>query len=210
MEEISMRYAELLDIVQLRAEQLGIKDPATDRTDSAVLEIYIHQALIDISEMADVPALMRNDALLFVTESGVNTYQLPMDWGRLIMPRVRNRRGIYLYDGIQQFDLEHTDPNVLARQYSSTLARPRQFTVVERQLMLFPTPDNNSGLNYTIKGVYVVRQERPNLDDEVRVPYPGMLIDLTLYRAAADLGKSIQSLAEAKVENMARLGVASR
>jgi hypothetical protein len=196
--------------MQIRAENLGLKDPATDRTDSAILELYIWQALIDIAEMADVPALMRNDVLLFVTESGVNTYQLPADWGRLIMPRVRNRRGIYIYDGQRQFDLEFVDSNVLARQYSPTLTRPRQFTVIERKLMLYPTPDNNNSSNYTVKGVYVVRQERPELDDEVPLSYPGMLIDLGLFRYAADAGKSIQALADARVENMARLGVASR
>lgn len=205
-----MRYSDILDLVQIRAENLGLKDAATDRTDSAILELYLWQGLIDMSEMADVPALMRRDTLLFTTESGVNTYRLPEDWGRLIQPRVRNRRGIYLYDSIKQHDLEYTDPNVLARQYSPTLSRPRQFTVIERSLILYPTPDDNSSLNYTVRGVYVLRQERPALDEEVPIPYPGMLVDLALYRYAADLGKMIQSLADARTENLVRLAVGSR
>lgn len=205
-----MRYEEILDLLQIRAENLGLKDAATERTDSAILELYLWQGLIDMSELADVPALMRHDVLLFTTESGVNTYRLPEDWGRLIQPRVRNRRGIYLYDTIKQYDLEYADPNVLARQHSPTRSRPRQFTVIERSLILYPTPDDNSGLNYTVKGVYVLRQERPALDDEVPVPYPGMLVDLALYRYAADLGKMIQSLADARTENVVRLAVGSR
>lgn len=205
-----MRYSDLIDLMQIRAENLGLKDPNTDRTDSAILELYVWDALLEAAEMADVPALMRNDVLLFITESGVNTYALPQDWGRLIMPRVRNRRGVFLFDSISQYDLEYTDSNVLARQYSATMARPRQFTVIERKLLLYPTPDSNSGLNYTIKGVYVTRQERPSLDDEVTFTYPHMLIEMGLFRYAADMGKSIQALAEARTENLVRLAASSR
>jgi hypothetical protein len=205
-----MRYEELLDLLQIRAENLGLRDEATGRTDAAILELYIWQALIDMSEMADVPQLMRNDVLLFVTEDGVNNYALPEDWGRLITPRVRNRRGIYLWDTIKQYDLEYCDINVLARQYSATKSRPRLFSTVERRLYLFPTPDSNNTLNYTVKGVYVTRQERPGLDDEVPIPYPGMLVDLALYRYAADLGKMMDSLANARTENLVRLATGSR
>lgn len=196
--------------MQLRAENLGLIDASTGKTDTAILELYVWQSLIDISEVTDVPSMMRHDTTLFTTDVGVSEYRLPEDFGRLIMQRVRNRRGVYIFDGVQQFDLEYTDINVLARQYSAVNSRPRQFTVIERTLKLFPAPDSNSGLHYTVRGVYVVRQERPALDDEVILPYPGMIVDIGLNRYATDMGRPIQSLAESRAEHMARLAIGSR
>lgn len=204
-----LHYSDLLDIMTTRAERLGLTDPATQKVDAAELELYIFQALLDVVEASDLEAYTVTNTQMAVTTSGVATYPMPADYGRLILLRVQNKRGIYLNDGLKNDDLMYIDPNSFARQTSLQPARPKSFTVSKRQLFLYPTPDDNTGSDYMVSGVYIERIERPNLDDEVLLSYPTVLIDVALYRLASDMGKPQNGLKDAWMAAMGKLSTKS-
>ena len=193
-----------------RAERLGFMSGSERKADVAELEMYVFQALLDITESVDIPAYLKRDIAIAVTTTGQPDYPLPIDFGRLILPRVQNRRGIYLYDTIRNADLEYVDPNVFARRSSLINDRPTQFTIIGRRLWLYPTPDGNGTSDYTIRGLYMQVIDRPDLDDEVPLGYPTALVDVALFRFASDMGKQIQALAVTREESMKRLAVGSR
>lgn len=199
-----MQYSDMLDILQTRSENMGIL--AEDGMSDAIeLEHYIYQALLDLTEMADLREYMARDTNITVTSAGTPDYAMPDDYGRLIRPRVMNRRGIYLYDTFRNEDLEYVEPNVFNRKTALVNARPGQFTVQGRSLWLYPTPDDNSTNNYTIRGSYIRRVARPGLDEDVLLEYPTALIDTALYRVASDRDKLTQGLVQAREEAVARL-----
>jgi len=200
-----LRYSDLIDIMMQRAERLGLTTTAEQKADAAELEVYVFQALLHVTEVIDIPIYLQNNTEIAITSSGHNTYPMPQDYGRLIAPRVQNRRGIYLYDTVRNVDLEYLDPNSFARQSSLINERPTQFTVTQRTLWLYPTPDDNGTDNYTVRGLYVQRVERPELDDEVLLTYPTALIDEALFRLASDMGRPIQALAATRTEALTRL-----
>ena len=202
-------YSDLSDLMLQRMGRLGFVSPE-GRADAAEAELYLFHALLDIVELVDTPQFVRNNQEITVTSNGIAEYAMPDDYGRLIHPRVQNKRGIFLWDTVRNTDLEYIDPNAFARQSSSANARPEQFTVIGRTLWLFPTPDANVTSNYTIRGLYVVRPSRPALEEEVTLSYPSVLIDQALYRLASDAGKVNEALAGARNEGVARLMQGSR
>ena len=205
-----LHYSDILDLLMTRAERLGLVSGPEQKADAAELEMYLFHALLDITESIDVPAYLKRDNAIAVTNTGQPDYPLPDDFGRLILPRVQNRRGIYLYDTFRNADLEYLDPNVFARNSSLLNSRPTQFTVIERRIWLLPTPDGNGTSDYTLRGLYVQFINRPDLDDEVPLGYPTALIDVALFRLASDAGKPIQALTATRAESMARLAAGSR
>jgi hypothetical protein len=202
-----IRYADLLDIMMQRATRLGLVSDATKKADAAELELYLFQALLDITEASDLPAYTVQNTSIVTTAVGIAQYPMPDDYGRLIMPRVQNKRGIYVYDTFEIVDLTYIDPNAFARQLSTTPSRPEQFTITQRTLSLFPTPDTTA---YTIRGVYIQHVDRPDLDDDVLIMYPTALIDEALFRLASDMNRVSQSLSATRAESMARLLAGSR
>lgn len=207
---MALKYSDILDLLMTRAVRLGLIDKTSGNPDAAELELYMFQALLDIVEMVDMPAFMHHDDNMMVTAAGIVEYPMPSDFGRLIYPRVQNHRGIYLYDTFQNVDLEYLDPNAFSRKVSQTNAKPASFTVMERRLWLYPTPDSNSTLNYTVRAVYIRAASRPDLDEEVPFGFPTVLVDVALSRLAADIGKQTQALSATREEIAARLLAGSR
>ena len=203
-------YSDILDLLQTRAERLGFVSAVSSNVDVAELEMYMFQALLDITETVDIPAYLKRDEAMAVTTAGHADYPLPDDFGRLILPRVQNKRGVYLYDTVGNADLEYVDSNVFSRKSSLRNERPTQFTIIERKLWLYPTPDGNGTSDYTIRGLYVQIVERPDLDDAVPLGYPTALVDVALFRLASDAGKQVQALTATRAESMARLITGSR
>lgn len=190
-----------------RAERLGLIDPDSKKVDAAELELYLFQALLDVIEITDLPAYMVQNTNIVTTAIGIAQYPMPDDYGRLISPRVQNKRGIYLFDTLDNMDLTYIDPNSFARQVSMFNSKPTQFTITQRSLWLFPTPDST---NYTVRGIYMQRVNRPDLDDEVPIMYPTALIDDALFRLASDMNRASQSLTATRMESLTRLVAGSR
>lgn len=205
-----LHFSDILDLLMTRAERLGLVSGPEQKADSTELEMYVFQALLDITESVDIPAYLKRDNVMAITTVGQPDYLLPTDFGRLILPRVQNRRGIYLYDTFRNVDLEYVDPNVFTRRSAFESARPSQFTIIGRRLWLYPTPDGNGTLDYTIRGLYVQVINRPESDDEVPLGYPTALVDVALFRMATDVGKQVQALAVTRAESMARLVAGSK
>lgn len=207
---MALHFSDVLDLLMTRAERLGLVSGSEQHADAAELEMYMFHALLDITESIDIPAYLKRDQAIAVTTLGLSDYPLPGDFGRLILPRVQNKRGIYLYDTFRNADLEYVDPNVFTRRSSLLNARPEQFTVIGRRIWLYPTPDGNGTSNYTIRGLYVQVIDRPDLDDEVPLGYPTALVDVALFRLATDMGKQVQALTATRSESMARLMAGGR
>lgn len=202
-----LKYSDLVDIMIQRAERLGLVDADSKKADAAEIELYLFQALLDITDGGDLPAYMIQNTTIATTTTGVAQYPLPADFGRLITPRVQNKRGIYLFDTFEMTDLTYIEPNAFARQVSITNTKPEQFTVTQRNLYVFPTPDRDT---YTIRGVYIQRVDRPELDDDVLIMYPTALIDEGLFRLASDMNRVNQTITTLRTEALARLMGGSR
>jgi hypothetical protein len=202
---LSLRYKDLLDIFIQRADRLGLVDPSTSRTDAAELELYLFQALLSIIEMEDLnDYTIRNENIL-VTQAGVDNYSAPDDFGRLIAPRVRNRRGIYLNDTAVDHDLEYIDPNIFVRQSNGPQGVPSQFTVMRRRFFLSPTPDANGANNYKLRGIYIERAGRPDMQDDVPLAFPTVLTDEAIFILAGDMGKMNSTILTRRTEAMVKL-----
>jgi len=187
--------------MEQRAERLGLLTTADQKVDTVELEIYLFQGLLDILEVADIPDYTAYNGTFTITEAGNPSYPVPDVFGRLLLPRVKNRRGFYLFDGLRNNDLEYVEPNSLMRQLGAPNKKPTQFTVASRSLWLSPTPDTT----YTVRATYVIKAERPSLDDDVLLSYPTALIDCALWRQATDMGKQVPALTAARQESIAKL-----
>lgn len=205
-----MTYGDVLDIVMTRSERLGFVTGTEQKADAAELELYIYQALLDIAEIVDVPAFMQHDDNIVLTTAGKPDYTLPDSFGRLLLPRPNNRRGMYLWDTLKNNDLEYIDPNSYMRARSLTNGKPTQFSVIDRTLWLLPTPGNNGSTGYTVHGTYVQSLARPELSDAVTLGYPAAIIEQTLYLLASDSGKLTPGLEKSRGEGFDRLVQGSR
>ncbi len=204
---MALKFSDLLDIMMQRAERLGLVDADSKKADAAEIEIYLFQALLDLTEGGDLPAYLVQNTTIATTTTGTASYPMPADYGRLILPRVQNKRGLYLFDDFELVDLTYIDPNAFSRQVTLTNGKPEQFTITQRNLYLYPTPDKDT---YTVRGLYMQRVDRPELDDEVPIMYPMALIDEGLFRLASDMNRVTQSLAATRSEARLRLFLGSR
>ena len=203
-----MKYQDLLDMLVPRVERLGLIDSATGRADAAEIELYLYQSLLDILDSFDFEAYTIIDDNIALTQAGTRTYVLPHRFGRLIYPRVMGKRGIFLQDvtDAEAFELEFVDPNTFMKRPSLANRRPTHFTISQRTLYLYPTPDAAAGGSaYTVIGAYIERVERPDLDDDVILPNPAALIHNTLYLIASDAGKLTQVIATQRQESLQNL-----
>lgn len=200
-----MLYSDLVDILLQRALRLGLVDPETGKADGAELELYLFSALLEVAELHDLDAFMVSNPQICTTDSGQSVYSVPADFGRLIAPRVGNKRGIYLDDSAHTRDLEYLDPNAFTRMPPTPVGSPQFFTVARRLLHLSPTPDTNNGRNYTVRGLYIERIERPDPDQEVYLAYPTVLVDVALFRLAGDMGRLTEALAAERTEGLSKL-----
>lgn len=200
-----LRYRDIIDILIPRAERLGLAQPEMNKVDAVELELYMFNALLDLVELNDLDVYTVRNTYMAQTLSGVDTYPLPDDFGRLILPRVLLKRGIQIDDTIDLFDLEYLDPQQLVAKRAPKRERPRQFTVLQRNIILYPPPDDNTGNNYTLRGLYIERISRPELDDDILLDYPTALVEETLFRMASDAGRVTQTLATTRNEAVAKL-----
>jgi len=198
---MAITYADLVDLMLSRAERLGLTAPGETKADAAEMELYLFYALLEIVERADIPAYVEYNDMLALTQAGKRDYLLPDTYGRLIVPRAQNKRGVYLFDTVRNVDLEYVEPNSFHRETSLAPGMPERFTVTQRTLWLFPTPS----AEFTLRATYVVRATRPELDDDVILNYPTALVDVALHRLASDAGKNAQILDQARQESLARL-----
>jgi len=198
-----MTYRDLLDVVLIRAQRLGLVDPESGKADGVELLLYMYQALLSIVELTDLEEYTSFASVLTATAANVSSYALPEDFGRLILPRALAKRGLTLVDGLEVTDLNYEEPNALTRKPELPVQRPTAFTVLQRQLVLSPIPDGP----YVVRGLYVAQVNRPALEAEVLLQHPDALIQETLWRLAGDMGKLQQmpGLTATRTEALARL-----
>jgi hypothetical protein len=76
---------------------------------------------------------------------------------------------------------------------------------MRRQIWLYPTPDDNNGEDYTVRGLYIERVDRPNLDEDVLISYPTVLVDEALFILAGDMNRVTPQLAAKRAEGIAKI-----
>ena len=203
-----MKYRDLFDMLIPRVERLGLIDTSTGRADAAELELYLYQSLLDIIDTFDFECYTIIDDNIAITQNGVRTYALPPRFGRLIYPRVMGKRGMFLQDvtDTEVFELEFVDPHVFMKRPNIANRRPTIFTLSERTLYLYPTPDVAAGgAAYTIIGTYIDRVDRPDLDDDVILPNPATLVHNAIYLIASDTGKINEGIIKQRNDSMQNL-----
>lgn len=219
-----MKYKDLLDMLIPRVERLGLIDASTGRADAMEMKLYLYQSLLDILDAFDFESYTIIDEQMALTQAGTRTYALPNRFGRLIYPRVMGKRGIFLQDATdaESFELEFVDPNTFMKRPSLANRRPTTFTISQRTLYLYPTPDAAAGgASYTVIGVYIERVDRPDDEDDVILPNPAALIHNALYLIASDAGKlnpiitqqrneALQNLLSSQTRNVHMLSLAKK
>lgn len=198
-------YRDLLDILIPRAERLGLVDTETGKADAVELQMYLFNALLTVVELHDLDTYLVRNTNIARTQADHEHYPVPEDFGRLVQATPLLQRGLRIDDTTDLFPLEYLDPAEFDARRSVRSQRPTHFTVQRRQIHLYPTPDSNSGNNYTVRGVYVERVSRPELDHEVLLDYPTALIEEALFTQANDMGKVTQALATRRTEALSRL-----
>jgi hypothetical protein len=78
---MSLRYADLLDIMMQRGARLGLLDEASQKVDATEMELYLFQALLNVSETHDLEAYLINNPQIAATSAGANRYAVPSDYG---------------------------------------------------------------------------------------------------------------------------------
>lgn len=122
--------------------------------DEGRIEQCLFHALQQALTLADLDAFTVFDMPLFTTQTGVRTYALPSDFGRLLHLREPRQTGMRVNDGTSEFDMV-TEPILdLLQAKSSTNGRPYRFVFTSAGMTIDPPPDSNAGSNYTIRGTY--------------------------------------------------------
>ena len=182
---MSILYSDLLDIMLPRMERLGLLAPGEQKADATEAELYLFNALLEILEVSDIPAYLTYNDHMVETSVGDASYPLPDDFGRLILPRVRNKRGLYLFDQARTTDLEYLDPNTFHRQ---TPAHTRNTYEVYRHrahTLALSRATRQCPPQFHCQGTYVMQAVRPDLSDRSDF-YPIPLPSWT-WRCAASL-----------------------
>lgn len=181
-----MIYSDLLDLVLIRTRRLRLGDDAVE------MESAIYDTLLWFSNTWDLDAFMRLNDAMFLTSTSVETYPLPSDFGRLLHPVKPNSSdeplsGLYIYDGSSNLQLSYKHPLEWNDLDRTTTGAPGSFTIMGRTLYLNPLPDANGTSAYRGRGQYIKAIERFDLDDEVTLDHPHVLVSQTLFRLASDM-----------------------
>jgi hypothetical protein len=169
-----VRYGELFSLLEAGARRYGIV------TDIADLELIVFEELQRLVDTYDLSAYLHPNPTMLRTAVGVDAYELPEDFGRLMRPIQETDWGLYRVEGTTRIPLQYREPIQWLTLDRSTRSRPTQFTLMEDQVWLHPTPD----AAYTIEGLYVQRLERPDWEETVRLSEPSILLSKTLAVAA--------------------------
>lgn len=195
-----MRWGELLDILELRARHLNLG------VDAIELELALYNQLMATTDLYLLSAFMVRSDALFRTSTGVERYPMPEDFGRLLPQQAPFRSGIKLFDGTSEHELTYKEPIDFFELDRSTTGRPGYFTLMDRAWWLNPPPDANGGTPYIGRGLYVRRIDRIELDDDVPLGQPSVLITSALWQIAADKGlPQAASLAQERLQALSAL-----
>ncbi len=185
-----MTYDTIITLVLARARRLGLKNPDSGLVDAADCEVAVFSALVDLVGTYDLDGFTVPNPAMFVTTAGVDEYALPEDFGRFITPRDEKEYGIGVYDGSSLAPLTKQSPEEMLRLRQTTNAKPAYYTLTAYgRIKLSPTPDANSGTNYTGRGVYIRDITPEELDTgTVPVAYAAALEKIALAQLCEDLG----------------------
>jgi hypothetical protein len=185
---MAFTWADVCDLLEGRSKRMGIADDIAD------LLMAAYGILQEIVDTYDLSAYTVFSESIFVTVADERTYALPDDFGRLlhshdeVAPNVpgKGESGLLLDDGTggTPSDLIYEEPIIFRRSRSLTSGPPARFTLSQRTLVLDPAPD----AVYTGLGVYIARVERPDLDADVLLDEPTILVARTLTQVAQDRG----------------------
>ena len=183
-----MTYSDLLDIALQRARRLKLGDMVVNE-----LEAAMYDTLVWLAGIYDLDAFIILDDAMYLTSTNQETYPLPSNFGRLLHPVKPNSSGdalsgLYVYDGTSLLPLTYKHPlewNDLDRTTDGAGA-PSTFTIMGRTLYLNPLPDANGTMAYRGRGQYIASIEPFELDDEVLLDHPHVLVSETLFKLAGD------------------------
>lgn len=185
-----MDYETILNRVLGRARRLKLTMPETGLVDAADCALSLHSTLSQLLGHYDLDAFTVAGTL-FVTSAGVDTYALPADFGRLLVPQDRDASGLTLLTSAtaSPADLTYRDPALFHRLRSTTTGRPGFFTFSGKRVVLDPTPDSNSDSDYTVTGVYMQEVSLDALEDiDLPLTYGAVLEHTALAQLASDSG----------------------
>ena len=181
-----MTYGDLLDLALLRARRLKLGDAVVNELESAMFD-----TLVWLAGIYDLDALTKLNDAIFLTSTSHETYPLPRNFGRLLHPVKPNSSdeplsGLYAYDGTSLLPLSYRHPLEWNDFDRTTTGPPSRFTIMGRTLYLNPLPDANGTTAYRGRGQYIAAVERFELDDDVVLDHPHVLVSQTLFRLAGD------------------------
>lgn len=190
-----MDAQDVLKLIKSRAQTLQLVDPRTGYVAEDVLELYFHGAMRYLGTRFQLQQLLTMSQDLFRTQSGVESYSLPPNYG-LIAPIEPRRSGLVLTDenGNSPTDLWFYDPARFQLLRSGlTPGRPAYFTQAQNLLWLLPVPDQV----YVVQAVIRLAQGEPFDVPDAYVL--GVQIE-TLYKYASDKGVLTQTLIDERVD----------
>ena len=181
-----MTYSNLLDVTLQRARRLNLGETVVNE-----LERAMYDTLVWLAGIYDLDCFIKLNDAMYLTSTSVETYGLPSDFGRLLHPVKPNASnepfsGLYAYDGTSLLPLSYRHPLEWNDFDRTTTGAPSRFTIMGRTLYLNPPPDANGTNAYRGRGQYIAAVERFELDDEVLLDHPHVLVSQTLFRLAGD------------------------
>ena len=185
---MSFIWADVADLLEGRSRRLKLEDDIAD------LLMAAYGILQEIVDTYDLAAYTCFNESIFTTVADERTYALPDTFGRLLHAHDelaanvpgKGQSGLLLDDGGggTPTDLLYEEPIIFRRERHLTSGTPATFTLSQRTLVLDPAPD----AVYTGLGVYIARVERPDLDADVLLDEPTVLVARTLAQVAGDRG----------------------
>lgn len=179
-----MVLSDVVNQLVARAQTLGLLDRETGYVDRSELAEYVQQALRYLANRYQLQLFMESNRHLFQTVAGVETYQLPANYG-FWAPTDERHSGLAIASstGTDVVNLQYYDPARFALLSTTTsTGMPFAFTLTQDGLSFFPIPD----AVYTIWAL-----QRTSQEGATAVPdqYVEAVKVETLYRMAADRGR---------------------
>lgn len=195
-----MLWADLLDILLARCQRLKLWSEGATQPDSADIEMALLDVELTISGRTPIDAHTVENLAMFATQTGIDTYALPSDFGRLLPPARDRESGLWIWDGTMQWPLEVWDFKKFREYQETDNARPTACTVKGRTIRLTPPPDSNDDAHYTGRGVYIQQVAVRDIDDDLDVTHADALRDGVLCQLAEDYNHAQQQVLRANWE----------
>ena len=179
-----MNWDDLLQETIGHARLARLESEATGQVDMGVVEAAVLYVLRDLSARYDFGWLTVRNPTWFVTEPGVDEYELPAGFGRLVNPNDRGEYGVLVNNGTHETGLKYRDPADLVEEQTPTNYQPTDFSILASgRMWLYPKPDSNDDLNYTISGVYI--SDVRAIDRDGDVPFEPAMANVFISGAVA-------------------------